>query len=146
MITSTTGISALNINGKTIHSVYGLKNDTDYNNIDKFVNTITNNHKYLNNWLNTKILIIDEISMMQPEMLDFLETVARIIREDPKPFGGIQLVITGDFYQLPPVSKKIKYCFESKCWNKIIDFTIQLKQNHRQQESSLIEFLNLVRV
>lgn len=145
MITSTTGISALNINGKTIHSLYGIMPDTDFDNPDKFIKTVLNNHKYLNNWLNTKILIIDEISMMHPDMLDFLEYVARKTRESTKPFGGIQLLVTGDFYQLPPVAKKVKYCFESKCWNTIIDFTIQLKKNHRQNDNSLIEFLNCIR-
>lgn len=57
------------------------------------------------NWRTTDVLIIDEISMINGTLFDTLEALARDIRADPRPFGGIQLVCTGDFFQLPPVSK-----------------------------------------
>jgi len=147
VITSTTGISALNINGKTIHSWSGINPNTDYSNIDLFTNEILNNHKKFNNWIYTKVLVIDEVSMLDADMLDFMNEVAKKIRNNPNPFGGIQIIVTGDFNQLPPVSnnQSIPYCFKAKCWTDVIDFNIVLKKNYRQNEKSLIKFLTHIR-
>lgn len=76
-------------------------------------------------WRYTKVLIIDEISMVDGNLLDKLEQIARRIRKNDDPFGGIQLVLTGDFFQLPPVAKKdehnvVKFCFESEMWKRCI--------------------------
>ena len=147
VITSTTGISALNINGKTIHSWSGITPNTDYSNSEIFINELLNNHKKFNNWVYTKVLVIDEVSMLDADMLDFMNDVAKKIRNNSSPFGGIQIVVTGDFNQLPPVSnnKNIPYCFKAMCWNELIDFNIVLKKNYRQNEKSLIKFLNHIR-
>ena len=146
IITSTTGISALNIDGITIHNWSGICPDIDYNNSDLFVTKIQNNYKKLNNYLYTQILIIDEISMLDLEILEFIDKVARIIRNINLPFGGIQVVFVGDFYQLPPVNSETKFSFESKLWNNIIDYSIILKKSYRQTDLELVHFLNKIRV
>ena len=77
-------------------------------------------------WKRLDILIIDEISMLNPDLFDKLEEIARNIRRDERPFGGIQLIISGDFCQLPPIDKEkeVKYCFESQKWKECIDETV----------------------
>ena len=147
-VTSTTGISSLNINGRTFHSWCGITPDTDLEKIEEFVQEVNSNHKKWNKWLFTDILIIDEISMLDGRLLDFVNNVAKLIRGNNKSFGGIQLIATGDFYQLPPVNKdktKTVFCFECDSWNELIDQIIMLKTNYRQDEKELIKFLGYIR-
>ena len=143
-ITSTTGISALNIGGITLHSWGGIGYDTDTNDISGFVRNIQNNYIKLNNYLYTKFLIIDEVSMLDSTILEFLNSVAKKIRENNEPFGGIQLVLIGDFYQLPPVNSS-KFAFHANCWNEIVDYTIILKDIYRQEDDMLVNTLNKIR-
>lgn len=147
-ITSTTGISSLNIHGTTIHSWAGITPNTDFTDVDGFVHGIRHNYKKYNNWLYTKVLIIDEISMLSVSMFDFLYKVGMKLRRNDLPFGGIQIIIVGDFFQLPPISrtKRPEFCFKSTYWNDIIDYSIILKQTHRQKEVELISFLNKIRI
>ena len=144
-ITSTTGLSALHINGQTIHSWSGLTPDVDLTNVDLFVRNLQNNYSKLNNYLFTKILIIDEISMLDGDTLDFLNKVSQQIRNNNQPFGGIQLVLVGDFYQLPPVNSDT-FAFQSTIWEELIDYTIILKDIYRQEDSELTYILNKVRI
>lgn len=147
-ITSTTGISSLNINGITIHSWAGITPHTDFTDVDGFVENIKGNNKKYNNWKFTKMLIIDEISMLSVVMFNFLHKVAMKLRRNSEPFGGIQVIVVGDFYQLPPVkdSADTDFVFTSSHWNEIIDYSIVLKKTHRQKEIHLISFLNKVRI
>lgn len=146
-VTSTTGISSLNIHGITIHSWAGITPHTDFNDVEGFVDSIRNNYKKYNNWKYTKLLIIDEISMLSVVIFNFLHKVAMNIRRNSLPFGGIQLIIVGDFFQLPPVrdTKETDFCFKSVYWNSIIDYSIVLKKTHRQKETDLISFLKKIR-
>lgn len=146
IIASTTGISALNIGGITIHNWSGICPDVDYKNIEKFVIKIQNNYQKLNNYLYTEILIIDEVSMLNLDTFEFIDYAARIIRNTNLPFGGIQVILVGDFYQLPPVSSETKFIFNSELWNNIIDYSIILKKSYRQSDTQLINFLNKIRV
>ena len=147
-ITSTTGISSLNINGITIHSWAGITPHTDFTDVDGFVENIKGNNKKYNNWKFTKMLIIDEISMLSVVMFNFLHKVAMKLRRNSDPFGGIQVIVVGDFYQLPPVKDcpDTDFVFTSSHWNEIIDYSIVLKKTHRQKEIHLISFLNKVRI
>jgi len=147
-VTSTTGISSLNINGRTLHSWSGLGIYTPDKPNKHYLKKIKGNRVVIDKWLKVKLLIIDEVSMLQPEMLDTLDFIAREIRGVNLPFGGIQVILTGDFFQLPPVysdSVQKKFCFESQCWSELIDHCIELKTSHRQNEKELIKFLNHVR-
>lgn len=76
-----------------------------------------------------------------------MEEVARIIRKNHAPFGGIQVILCGDFFQLPPVFSEgeKKYCFEAVSWNKVISKCVELKTVFRQKDQSFVQLLNEVR-
>jgi len=99
-------------------------------------------------WRNVDILVIDEISMMPAAFLDNLDFIAKRARNDRRAFGGIQLVVCGDFFQLPPVNLiKNKFCFEAKCWSTVIKSSILLKQIFRQNgDATLMNILNEARI
>ena len=89
-------------------------------------------------WLKVKCLIIDEISMVDGELFDKLSQIGRQVRNNGRPWGGIQLIITGDFFQLPPVTKsgvEPFFAFESEAWKKCIDHTVTLTQVYRQKDT-----------
>ena len=152
---STTGISAYNIGGMTIHSFMGLgTGDMD---INLLVKKIYKKKLYRDRILNTDILIIDEISMLSGELFEKINIICQEIRKNKNFFGGIQLIISGDFLQLLPVFNKNKNIL-----NKIIDerliietnlfqenFTnnniILLKENFRQNDNIFISLLNRIR-
>ena len=145
VVTSTTGISSLNIGGKTIHSWSGMNNLTNFEDISQFVWDLKRDNTRLNNWLFTKVLIIDEVSMLSAKILDFLDHVGRKIRNTDSVFGGIQIILTGDFFQLPPVNIENGFAFQAKCWDPLVDYTIELQQNYRQNDETLVKFLGKIR-
>ena len=111
-ITSTTGTGTLIIGGSTIHSYLGIG---VFGHLDQKVllTRISSLPQVKENWQRIKVLIIDEISMLDGELFAKLENLACIIRNNEKPFGGIQLILVGDFCQLPPAGKTVSsYCFE----------------------------------
>ena len=99
-VTASTGIAATHINGQTIHSWsgVGLANALT----DNLIKTIRTRRK--RKLQGADILIIDEVSMLHAWLFDMVDQVCRIIRRDQRPFGGLQVVLSGDFFQLPPVS------------------------------------------
>ncbi|KAL2313437.1 ATP-dependent DNA helicase pfh1 [Schizosaccharomyces pombe] len=146
-VTASTGLAACNIGGVTLHSFAGVGLARE--SVDHLVSKIKKNKKCVNRWLRTRVLIIDEVSMVDAELMDKLEEVARVIRKDSKPFGGIQLVLTGDFFQLPPVpenGKESKFCFESQTWKSALDFTIGLTHVFRQKDEEFVKMLNELRL
>ena len=131
-VTSTTGTSALLLmGGTTLHSWAGIGLGTG--SAQAMTTKIRKKPWLRKKWQDVEVLIIDEISMLDPDLFDKLEYIARVVRKSADPFGGIQLVITGDFLQLPCV-KVDKFCFEAETWNTCIDSTIYLEQNMRQRE------------
>jgi ATP-dependent DNA helicase PIF1 len=115
-----TGCAAilLNCNAKTIHSWAGIGLATGLN--EDIVQKIKMNKYKKKNWQSIDILIIDEISMMSLKIFDLLDAIGKCVRSAPHPFGGLQLVFSGDFYQLPPVGNTPEtnaFCFESLNWN-----------------------------
>ncbi|CAI4063567.1 DNA helicase SKDI_08G0740 [Saccharomyces kudriavzevii IFO 1802] len=147
-ITASTGLAAVTIGGSTLHKWSGIGIGTKT--IDQLVKRILSQKDLLAAWRYTKVLIIDEISMIDGNLLDKLEQIARRIRKNDDPFGGIQLVLTGDFFQLPPVAKKdennvVKFCFESNMWKRCVQKTILLTKVFRQQDNELINILNAIR-
>lgn len=141
-ITSTTGLSALLIDGITIHRYSGIGIvDTE---IEKDFIKIMKMKTLKKRWCNTSVLIIDEISMMNAQLFDKLEYLARKIRRNEEPFGGIQIILSGDFLQIPPV-KSENFCFEASKWN-IIDKTFYFDEILRQNDDILQSVLNNVRL
>ena len=134
-VTASTGLAACNIEGVTLHSFAGIGLGKEA--IPELVRKIKRNQKAKSRWMRTKVLVIDEISMVDGDLFDKLEGIARIIRNNGRPFGGIQLVITGDFFQLPPVPDQgriAKFAFDAASWNTSIDHTIGLTQVFRQKD------------
>jgi len=98
-------------------------------------------------WREVDVLIIDEISMLTSELFECLDVIGRKIRNSSdKPFGGIQVILSGDFYQLPPVGINTQFCFESKYWKSYIGYTYHLTKNYRQcNDETYINLLNNIR-
>ncbi|GAA94772.1 hypothetical protein E5Q_01427 [Mixia osmundae IAM 14324] len=146
-VTASTGMAACNIGGTTVHSFAGFglgKGD-----LKLCLGQIRRNKNVVAKWLRTKVLIIDEVSMLDAALFDRLIECGEMIRKTKAsshlPFGGIQLVITGDFFQLPPVSQG-GLAFEAKNWGRCIDETVKLTQVFRQKDSDFIDMLNECRM
>ena len=139
--TSTTGISAIQIGGKTIHSWAGIQLGKD--SVEEILKNMIPIIRF--RWKRTRVLFIDEISMLHPDIFDKLDKIARIIKCNDAPFGGIQLIVSGDWYQLPVV-KCEKFCFESEVWNEVINETVILTENMRQEDPNFQEILEEIRL
>ena len=133
-VTALTGVASvlLDCNATTIHSWsgVGISNKTE----TEIINKINRSKFYKHNWENTDILIIDEISMMSCKLFELLNKIGQVIRCNKKPFGGIQLIFSGDFFQLPPV-KETFFCFESELFNNTFDKIINLTKVFRQNDN-----------
>lgn len=140
----------LNCNARTLHSWSGIKLARGTH--SQILSSVTKNKNVMANWRKIKVLIIDEISMMSCKIFEVIENIARIAKLSVLPFGGIQVVFTGDFYQLPPVGNQYeqdsnKFCFESELWNKVFSLEnhIQLKTIFRQKDPLYIDILLQIR-
>lgn len=146
-ITASTGLAACNIGGVTLHSFAGIGLGKEE--VSELVKKIKRNQKAKHRWLRTKVLIMDEISMVDGDLFDKLEAVARQIRNNGRPFGGVQLVITGDFFQLPPVpdghGASSTFAFDAKSWSAAIQHTIGLHHVFRQKDPVFAGMLNEMR-
>ncbi len=154
-LTALTGCAALLLHpsAKTLHSWAGVGLAKDP--VPILVKNIKASRKCVMRWLDTDILVIDEISMMTPELFEKLDEVGRKVRRnDKQPFGGIQLVLVGDFYQLPPVTKQdisgakedTSFVFESNLWREINPERIELTEIVRQKDPVFQKVLNEARV
>ncbi|EMG45970.1 RRM3 ATP-dependent DNA helicase RRM3 [Candida maltosa Xu316] len=146
-ITASTGLAALNIGGQTLHRFLGIR--LAKGSVATLAKMINKNTLLAQRWKSLRLLIIDEISMIDRTLFDKLEEVARVIRGNTKPFGGIQIVASGDFFQLPPVSKDVRptFCFLAESWSRVIKETVVLKQVFRQRSDlEFIRMLNQIRV
>jgi ATP-dependent DNA helicase PIF1 len=147
-----TGCAAvlLECRAKTIHSWagIGLGNGT----IEQIVTKIMKNKYSKANWKAINILVVDEVSMMSQKIFEILDVVGKTVRRNSKPFGGIQLIFSGDFYQLPPVGNKdepdtSKFCFESPLWFQTFNLKehISLCKIFRQSDLIYQKILNQIR-
>lgn len=111
---------------------------------------VRRNQKARARWLRTKVLVVDEVSMVDGDLFDKLEDLARRIRNNGRPFGGIQLVVTGDFFQLPPVpdgsNREARFAFSAATWNTSIQHTILLTYVFRQRDPEFARMLNEMRL
>lgn len=145
-VTASTGLAAYNIGGMTINSFTGI--GLGKGKPEEMVRNIKRNKKIRDRWDRLKVLIIDEISMIDGQLLDKLDAVAKRLRDASKPFGGIQVIFCGDFYQLPPVSKNSNsiFAFESKFWKENIHVQVVLKKVFRQEgDKQFLQMLQEVR-
>jgi ATP-dependent DNA helicase PIF1 len=144
-ITASTGIAATHIHGLTIHSWSGIG-------IRKFLSPYDLEHMTTIEYLakrirNTHVLIIDEISMIDAQTLDMVDAVCRAIRQNLEPFGGMQVVLVGDFFQLPPVSndRAPSFAFTAKVWEQMVPIICYLTEQHRQHDEVFLSILSAIR-
>lgn len=145
-VTASTGIAATHLHGNTIHTWSGIGIKDSFSPID--LDKLSKNPRIKRNYKKTKVLIIDEISMLHQYQLNMLDTAARFFLDAEKPFGGMQIILCGDFFQLPPVSTgstEKHFSFEASAWD-VADFDVcYLHEQHRQGEDPLLQVLNDIR-
>jgi ATP-dependent DNA helicase PIF1 len=150
-VTAMTGCAALllGLKAKTLHSWAGIGLGRE--SPASLAESIKRSRKTLRRWMDCQILIIDEISMMMPELLEKLDFIARRVRrKESERFGGIQLVLAGDFCQLPPVTKdsedKPLFAFQSAIWATLLDETHHLTKIERQPDPAFQAILTEARM
>lgn len=168
-ITASTGIAATHIGGMTIHSWsgIGIKTKLDTNDIKK----IASNKYIAKRVRRAKVLMIDEVSMLSPETLSMVDVVCREINQSSEPFGGLQVVFVGDFFQLPPVVKaeaehgtlparparmvigrpggteepSARFVYDSPTWGQTNLVVCYLTEQYRQDDSGFLAMLSAIR-
>lgn len=151
VVTASTGRAAFNIAGCTLHSFAGIGLGTEDQ--EKLANRVYFNSNARGRWQKVKALIIDEISMIDGRLFDKLEYIARFVRKKDEPFGGIQLIVTGDFLQLPPVSptsggqrEDALRTFQANSWDRCIKEKFCLRTIYRQSDPEFVIALAKVRI
>ncbi|OGG53408.1 hypothetical protein A3C20_00335 [Candidatus Kaiserbacteria bacterium RIFCSPHIGHO2_02_FULL_55_25] len=158
-VTASTGIAATHINGMTIHSWSGIgikREMTDYD-----IEMIHSREKTAKRIVSAKVLVIEEVSMLDAATLESVDRVLRTLRRRPlmpeQPFGGLQVIFVGDFFQLPPVStsasrggpvsknEQAKFAFESSAWKEANPVVCYLSEQHRQEDGDFLDLLTAMR-
>ncbi|OGG28999.1 hypothetical protein A2971_03780 [Candidatus Gottesmanbacteria bacterium RIFCSPLOWO2_01_FULL_46_21] len=157
-ITASTGIAATHIGGMTIHSWSGIGIKTVLNKHD--LHKIATSQYIIKRVRRAKVLIIEEVSMLNPETLSMVDVVCRQIKESLEPFGGMQVVFSGDFFQLPPVIKRetvnnaqtalvetpsTRFAYDSPVWQQLNPYVCYLTQQYRQDDRDFLALLSAIR-
>lgn len=145
-ITASTGIAATHIHGMTIHAWSGLGIKSSLTTYD--LDALSTKEYLVRRLNNAKVLIIDEISMLSANTLSMVDVACRTLRGSPEPFGGLQVVLVGDFFQLPPISKfgaQAQFAYQSPSWKSLKLITCYLSEQHRQDDAGLLSLLSAIR-
>lgn len=146
VVTATTGCAAIRLHcdARTIHSWSGIGLGTK--SIEEIIRKM---HPLVKGeWKTTKVLIIDEVSMLSKRIFDMLNEIGKRLRRNGLPFGGIQVIFLGDFFQLPPVGDSPDtqaFCFESPDWDDVFDIQIELTKIFRQKDEAYAKILTQIR-
>ena len=144
--TALTGCAALLLNecnAITLHSYAGLGINPTINNINQKYELMKSKYQgVIQRWRSTRVLIVDEISMLDPVYFECIDYIARKITKIDRAMGGIQVIFLGDFYQLPSITNEKgnkRFCFNSPLWDELFDnSTILLKQNMRAKNDIVL--------
>jgi len=145
-MTASTGIAATHLRGMTIHSWSGVGVHTDID--DEGFRHLAKNRVAARRIREAKVLVIDEISMLDARAFSLVERMCRHVRGGTSiPFGGLQVVLVGDFFQLPPVSKgeAARFAFESPAWDALRPIVCYLSEQHRQEDAVFLDILSAIR-
>lgn len=145
-VTASTGIAATHIGGMTIHSWSGIGTLERLSPYD--LDRITTKERIVKRMQRTKVLVIDEISMLDGTTLDMVDTVCRTAMHTDEAFGGLQVILVGDFFQLPPISSSREashFAFESEAWARAQFLTCYLSEQHRHEDATLSSLLSAIR-
>lgn len=145
-IVAPTGIAASHLNGQTIHSYFslGIRDSID----ESFISSLLEKKYLQTRFKKLKILIIDEISMVSPNVFSAIDQILRAFKQNDEPFAGIQVILSGDFFQLPPISKNIegkRFAWQSPSWKNLDLQTCYLEKKFRQDDNQLIFVLDEIR-
>lgn len=145
-IVAPTGIAASHLNGQTIHSYFslGLRDVVD----EQFIASLIEKKKLQTRFKKLKVLIIDEISMVSPNIFTAMDKILQAFKENEEPFGGIQVILSGDFFQLPPISQSNdskRFSWQSPSWKELDLQTCYLEKKFRQDDNQLIFVLDEIR-
>ncbi len=145
-ITASTGVAATHVHGMTLHAWSGLGI------LDRFtpydIDQIASKEPVAKRIQKTSILIIDEISMLSAVVLDAVDAVCRQVRGNDMAFGGLQVVMVGDFFQLPPIARAgstTPFAFQSQAWHDLNPITCYLTEQHRQDDRTFLSLLGAIR-
>ncbi|PIR38004.1 MAG: hypothetical protein COV34_02865 [Candidatus Zambryskibacteria bacterium CG10_big_fil_rev_8_21_14_0_10_42_12] len=146
-VTASTGIAATHLSGMTIHawSGIGIKDYLSPHDLE----VLRDRSQLRNRFQNTDVLVVDEVSMLHHFRLDLVDQVARTLRDNDNPFGGMQVIFSGDFFQLPPVSRageepaRFAYC--SDAWQVLNPAVCYLEEQYRQNDDEYLSVLNAIR-
>ncbi len=143
-ITASTGIAATHVGGMTIHSWSGI--GIAERMTPELLDVISSKEHVAKRLQKAKVLIIDEVSMLSGGVLEMVDAVLREVRHSELPMGGIQTVLVGDFFQLPPVSRgETSFAFQSPAWKKLNPLVCYLTEQHRQEDSVFLNVLAAIR-
>lgn len=142
-ITASTGIAATHLSGITIHSWagIGIKESLSKRDLEK-ISKISYVKKRVEK---ARVLIIDEISMLEAKTFDLVNLVCQQIRQSKESFGGLQVVVVGDFFQLPPIGRYAQFAFESAIWEKAGFIVCYLTEQYRQDDKDFLTMLSAIR-
>ena len=145
-VVAPTGISASHLKGQTIHSFFslGIRDKID----DGYIEYLLDKKYLRKKFSKIKVLIIDEVSMVSPEIFSAMDIILQSFKGSIEPFGGVQVVISGDFFQLPPISKEPKekrFAWQSESWRDLNLTSCYLEDKFRQEDDKLIRVLDDIR-
>lgn len=164
ILTATTGVAALNLGGETIHRVLGIGTASRDFEAGKIIGKWNKIKKSSAPWDKAKwdliqsidTIIIDEVSMLRRDQFELIDIVLSSVKDNPLPFGGVQMILVGDFFQLPPVVTHYElnkysdlvspYCFQSQLWGQAGFQSFNLDTNYRQGEGEFLDALEKIRV
>lgn len=146
-VTASTGIAATHIGGTTIHSWSGLGVRESISEWDR--ERLLATDRLIKRYNAADILVIDEISMLHGRRLDMVNEACKLLRKDDAPFGGLQVILVGDLFQLPPVNRGnelVDFAHTSDAWQELNPKICYITEQHRQDESDgLLDLLNAMR-
>jgi ATP-dependent DNA helicase PIF1 len=147
-VTASTGMAACALSGTTLHYFCGMGLAREP--VKQLVHKLKSQRAAHNRWTSARVLIVDEISMISGDLFEKIEAVARRIRKTSRPFGGIQVVLCGDFFQLPPVfgeeNQTSRLCFETGAWGRTLRRCYTLQTRFRQTDPELVDLLDRIRM
>ncbi len=144
-ITAATGIAATHVGGMTMHSWSGIGIAESLSAAD--VDRIASKEHVAKRIQKAKVLIIEEISMLSATTFEMADSICREVRRIDQPFGGLTVILVGDFFQLPPISRgrEVKFAFESPIWRDLNLITCYLTEQYRQDDSTFLDVLSAIR-
>jgi ATP-dependent exoDNAse (exonuclease V) alpha subunit len=144
-VTAATGIAATHVSGMTLHSWSGIGINESLSRAD--VDRIAGKEHIAKRIQKAKVLIIEEISMLSAATFEMADSICREVRRVDTPFGGLTVILVGDFFQLPPVSRgrDIEFAYASKVWRDLNPITCYLTEQYRQDDTEFLSVLSAIR-